>query len=264
VVNYTINATPLERLQQHPLLLFTTNHTDCKFFVDHPADCNLFKTITFIKFAIIRPSTLKHDKNLWNCRGAPDETTCLTAFLRCPIALALICMKLFNVCANKLSLFLCEGWSRHDLHILVTASFCCDWKSWVAYAQSFAPRQQATIEIMRHNLLYYCLIAPHIYIFVLCLHSVLGESHNQRNTTGEVATAETVFKCAAYLVKRLWALAFSLSDVAVWVWENCSWSFHVEDCSCSCLLPCSHLSTLSARLDRSQVLFYHVCSITWP
>ena len=32
VVNHTINATPLERLQQHPLL-FTTNHTDRTFFV---------------------------------------------------------------------------------------------------------------------------------------------------------------------------------------------------------------------------------------
>ena len=33
-----------------------------------------------IKFAIIRPSTLNHDRNLWNCRGVPDETTCLTGF----------------------------------------------------------------------------------------------------------------------------------------------------------------------------------------
>jgi len=33
-----------------------------------------------IKFAIIRPSTINHDRNLWNCRGAPDETTCLTVF----------------------------------------------------------------------------------------------------------------------------------------------------------------------------------------
>ena len=32
VVNHTINATPSERLQQHPLL-FTTNHTDRTFFV---------------------------------------------------------------------------------------------------------------------------------------------------------------------------------------------------------------------------------------
>ena len=32
VVNHTINATPPERLQQHPLL-FATNHTDRTFFV---------------------------------------------------------------------------------------------------------------------------------------------------------------------------------------------------------------------------------------
>jgi len=70
-----------------------------------------------IKFAIIRPSNLNHDKNLWNCRGAPDETTCLIVFFRCPSALALICMKLFNVCANKLSLsvfFLSEYSRKHD------------------------------------------------------------------------------------------------------------------------------------------------------
>ena len=36
--------------------------------------------------------------------------------------------------------------------------------------------------------LYYCLFAPHTYIFVLRAHPVRGESHNQRNTTGEVAT----------------------------------------------------------------------------
>jgi len=42
---------------------------------------------------------------------------------------------------------------------------------------------------MRRNLSYYCLLAPHTYIFVLCAHPVRDESHNQRNTTGEVATS---------------------------------------------------------------------------
>ena len=37
-----------------------------------------------IKFAIIRPSTLNHDRNLWNCQGVPDETTCLTVFVGVP------------------------------------------------------------------------------------------------------------------------------------------------------------------------------------
>jgi len=66
--------------------------------------------------------------------------------------------------------------------------YCCDRKSRAACVQSFALRQQATIEIRRHNLSCYCLLAPRIYIFVLRAHSVCGESHNQRNTTGEVAT----------------------------------------------------------------------------
>jgi len=86
---------------------------------------------------------------------------------------------------------LCEGWTRHVLHILVTAPFCFDRKSRAACAQSFAPRQQATIEIMRCNLAYYCLLAPRIYIFVLRAHPVPGESHNQRNATGEVQVATT-------------------------------------------------------------------------
>ena len=64
--------------------------------VDHPADCNLFKKYNFIKFALIRPSTLNHDRNIWNCRGTPDEATCLAGFYRCPIALTLICMKSFK------------------------------------------------------------------------------------------------------------------------------------------------------------------------
>ena len=61
-------------------------------------------------------------------------------------------------------------------------------KAWEAYAQSFAPWQQATIEIMRRNLSYYCLLAPRIYILVLRAHPVCGESHNQCNATSDVAT----------------------------------------------------------------------------
>jgi len=37
--------------------------------------------------------------------------------------------------------------------------YCCDRKSRATCAQSFAPWQQATIEIMRRNLSYYCLLA---------------------------------------------------------------------------------------------------------
>jgi len=41
---------------------------------------------------------------------------------------------------------------------------------------------------MRRNLSYYCLLAPRIYIAFLRAHPVRGESHYQRNATGEVAT----------------------------------------------------------------------------
>jgi len=50
VVNHTINATPPERLQQHPLL-FTTNRTDRTFFV--------------WKLTLARPSW-NYVKNTWN------------------------------------------------------------------------------------------------------------------------------------------------------------------------------------------------------
>jgi len=83
---------------------------------------------------------------------------------------------------------LCEGWTRHDLYILVTAPFCCDRKPRAARAQSFASWQQATIEIM---LAISLTIACPRYTYdgvILHTHPGRGESHNQRNTTGEVAT----------------------------------------------------------------------------
>ena len=38
------------------------------------------QNFNLIKFTIIQPSTLNHDRNLWNFRGAPDETTCFAGF----------------------------------------------------------------------------------------------------------------------------------------------------------------------------------------
>ena len=82
-----------------------------------------------------------------------------------------------------------------------------------ASAQSFALWQQATIEFTCHDhsprtlvitcncshvnigrtstprSLYHCLFTPHTYIVVLHAHPVRGESHNQRNANGEVATS---------------------------------------------------------------------------
>ena len=88
---------------------------------------------------------------------------------------------------------LCEGWTPHDLHILVTASFCCDRKSRAACARSFAPWQQATIEIMLAiSLSIACSHYTHDGV-ILHAHPVRGESHIQRNTTGEVATTALYF-----------------------------------------------------------------------
>ena len=48
----------------------------------------------------------------------------------------------------------------------------------------------------------HCLLAPHTYIFVLRAHPVCGESHNQRNTTGEVATSHMVTAGRPYFRNR--------------------------------------------------------------
>ena len=63
----------------------------------------------------------------------------------------------------------CEGWTRHDFHILVTAPFCCNRKSWAACAQSFALWQQATMEITwRSHSVIAC--SRHIYIVLFFTH----------------------------------------------------------------------------------------------
>jgi len=105
---------------------------------------------------------------------------------------------------------LCEGWTAHDLHILVTAPFCCDRKSWAAYTLSFTLWQQATKEIV---LAISLTIACSRYMyngFILHTHPVRGESHNQHNTTGEVATVP-------------------MEALAEWGW-NSPWNFsaHVQ------------------------------------
>jgi len=64
--------------------------------------------------------------------------------------------------------------------------YCCDRKSRAACVQSFAPWQQATIEITRRD---HTIIAcsHHAYIFLFFAHiPFVVESHNQRNVTGEV------------------------------------------------------------------------------
>ena len=74
---------------------------------------------------------------------------------------------------------LCEGWTPHDLHILVTAPFCCDRKFRAACAQSFAPWQQATIEITRrdHSIIA-CSRHTHIFLFFAHIPFVVNRTIN--------------------------------------------------------------------------------------
>jgi len=65
---------------------------------------------------------------------------------------------------------------------------CCDRKSRAACAQSFALWQQATTEICSQSLLLLLVHATYIIGVILHAHLIQGESHNQRNTTGKVAT----------------------------------------------------------------------------
>jgi len=63
----------------------------------------------------------------------------------------------------------CEVCTWHDLHILVTAPFCCDRKARAACAQSFTLWQQATIEITRRD---HSIIAcsRHMYMVLFFAH----------------------------------------------------------------------------------------------
>ena len=74
----------------------------------------------------------------------------------------------------------CEGFTQYDLHILVTAPFCCDWNDRAEGEQSFTLWQQATIEITcRDHSIAAC--SFHLYVgVVFCTHSVCGEPHIQR------------------------------------------------------------------------------------
>ena len=64
-------------------------------------------------------------------------------------------------------------------------------KARAACAQSFALWQQAAIEIMRRN--HSIIVCSYIYIVVVRAHPVRGDSHTQRNASGEVATALICF-----------------------------------------------------------------------
>ena len=74
-----------------------------------------------IKFALIRPSTLNHDSNLWNFWGALDGRTCFCKFFSVPQRLnfifAWICWMFVPTNSRSLSLSLCYDYAHTwDLH----------------------------------------------------------------------------------------------------------------------------------------------------
>ena len=62
----------------------------------------------------------------------------------------------------------CEACILHDLHILVIAPFCCDWKARAASVQSFTLWQQAKTEFTWHDHSIAC--SRHIYIVLFYAH----------------------------------------------------------------------------------------------
>jgi len=67
---------------------------------------------------------------------------------------------------------------------------CCDRKSPSGICAKLCTVAASNNRVYMPWSLYYCLFAPHTCIVVLRAHSVRGESHNQHNATGEVATQE--------------------------------------------------------------------------
>ena len=86
----------------------------------------------------------------------------------------------------------CEGFTQHNLHILVTTPFCCDRKASGICAKLRTVAASNNIDHAPQSL-YCCLFAPHICSVVLRVHPVRGESHIQRNANREVATV--LFTC---------------------------------------------------------------------
>jgi len=74
-----------------------------------------------------------------------------------------------------------EGFTQHDLHILVTAPFCCDRKARAACVQ-FRTVAASNNRVHATQSIYYCLLMPHICGVILREHPVCGESDNAMST----------------------------------------------------------------------------------
>jgi len=92
---------------------------------------------------------------------------------------------------------------------------CCDRKARAAYVQSFALWQQATTVFTCHdNSIITC--SCHICGVVRCAHPVRGESHDQRNANGEVATTSPPFHNEPYWLYVLFAKVSHTTTSTSW------------------------------------------------
>jgi len=115
----------------------------------------------------------------------------------------------------------CEGFTQHDLHILVTAPFCCDQKARAAWcAQRFTLWAASNNRDHVPQSLYYLVsraCSRHIYVVLTVVlrahHPVRGESHIQCSDNGEVAT-----KVWCWVLYRLFVAA--MNNGQVWVGQR--------------------------------------------
>jgi len=137
---------------------------------------------------------------------------------------------------SPISRSLCEGWTRHNLHILVTAPFRCDRKCLSGMCAKLRTVAARDNRVHAPQSFYYCLFEPRTHVVVLRAHLVCGESHIQRNSTGKVTTASSPFcnitaahsrlkpttmKVDSYLLRLVnrrvgWLKCFSLLLFAPW------------------------------------------------
>ena len=153
---------------------------------------------------------------------------------------------------------LCEGWTPHYLHILVTATFSCDWKSRAACAQSFASWQQVTIEFTCHD---HSVIACSRHIYGWCCSSRTSRSWWITQLTQHYWKVATVPEALCNIKFLLMPRSYALSWYSVTRMKNCLSSDRtVPSLTCACLanartrIPCglTYLSLIATMYRLSS------------
>ena len=97
----------------------------------------------------------------------------------------------------------CEGCTWHDLHILVTAPFCCNWKSLVASAWSFILWQQTVTEIMRHN------HSSHTLVIMFNYSQIVSQVSKNSQSFVYCLFAPHIYGCSSSCTSYSWWIAYS-------------------------------------------------------